>query len=458
MNEVEVKCTIVFKWNDDAIHARNEDGTRKYRYIINEGSSRSSKTRSLIQAIHKYCQQHAGKRCSVWRATKTDCSATVGDDVHKIFPALPLANTVRYNATEDYYTFHNGSEFEINGTDNAEKVHGYNGHVIWLNEPYSISRATFDQLDMRAEDFVVIDWNPKQSHWIDDLKKDPRTIIIKSTFRNNPYCPPEQKRKILSYQPVKMCDVVLSKIMIESEAKAYDLIANTLNLSDKQIKELSRCKENERKSSANAFNWSVYGLGEKSEKPNRIFFWDKIKDDEYHKLDHQRWYGIDWGVVDPFGILEAKYYDGALYFHQKNYKSENEIKEGMSVMQIEEINKAEEGLVKWLLRELNIPKDCYLICDNNRPMKILALHDIGYEFSLPAPKPPGSIIDGIDILRDMKCYYTESSLNLEYEQENYERQVDRYGIVMDEPVDKDNHLMDPARYIALYLKLIGILK
>lgn len=454
----DIQATIVFQKHWEAINEKNPDGSRKYRYIVHRGSSRSSKTRSLITSHYLEAIRHKNWRISVWRSTKKDCRDTVGKDMSIVYPDMPNSEGVTFNKTEAFYIFQTGSVIELCGTDEPNKVHGYNGDVAHLNEPYDMSKETFDQIDMRTSEYVTLDLNPKEGHWSDDLIKDPRTIVIHSTFRDNPYCPPEQKRKILSYQPVKMCDVVLSKIMIESEAKAYDLITNHLNLSDKQIKELSRCKENERKSSANAFNWAVYGLGEKSEKPNRIFFWEKIKNDDYNKLDAQRWYGIDWGVVDPFGILEAKYYDGALYFHQKNYKSENEIKEGMSIMQIEEINKAEEGLVKWLLRELNIPKDCYLICDNNRPMKILALHDIGYEFSLPAPKPPGSIIDGIDILRDMKCYYTESSLNLEYEQENYERQVDRYGIVMDEPVDKDNHLMDPARYIALYLKLIGILK
>src|SRR5690606_20754252 len=126
-------------------------------------------------------------------------------------------------------------------------IHGYNGHVIWLNEPYKFSRDSFDQLDMRAEDFIVIDWNPQQAHFIDDLKKDPRALVIHSTFQDNPYCPPEQKAKILSYQPVKFASVVIDKLMSEAEAKAYNLTENPADLTEKQINELARCKENERK-------------------------------------------------------------------------------------------------------------------------------------------------------------------------------------------------------------------
>jgi hypothetical protein len=36
--------------------------------------------------------------------------------------------------------------------------------------------------------------------------------------------------------------------------------------------------------------------------------------------------------------------------------------------------------------------------------------------------------------------------------------VDRYGIVLEEPEDIDNHLMDPSRYIALFLQARGIIK
>src|SRR5689334_21455133 len=172
MNNVKIRVTPVFDWNHEAIHATNPDGTRKYRYIINEGSSRSSKTRSIIQNTHKYCCQENGKRVSVWRETKENCRDTVGDDVRRVYPSLPLAPYIQFNKTEAVYSFPSGSTFELNGTDDAEKIHGYNGHVTWLNEPYQISRESFDQLDMRTEDFFIIDWNPKKAHWIDDLKKN----------------------------------------------------------------------------------------------------------------------------------------------------------------------------------------------------------------------------------------------------------------------------------------------
>jgi hypothetical protein len=42
-----MQATIVFEKIWEAINAKNEDGSRKYKYIINTGSSRSSKTYSI---------------------------------------------------------------------------------------------------------------------------------------------------------------------------------------------------------------------------------------------------------------------------------------------------------------------------------------------------------------------------------------------------------------------------
>lgn len=459
MIDVKIKVTPVFQWNHDAIHAVNPDGTRKYRYIINEGGSRSSKTRSLIQVTHKYGCQSQNKRISVWRDTLKDCKDTVGDDIRRVYPSLPLAEYIQFNKTESIYTFPGGSVFELKGTDDADKIHGYNGHVVWLNEPYNISRDTFDQLDMRAEDFVVIDWNPKKAHWIEDLKKDHRTIVFRSTFRDNKFCPPQQKLKILGYQPVRYSACVTEKILTEAEAKVYNLTDNPSKLSEKHLKELERCKENERTGSASPFNWQVYGLGEKAEKPNRIFHWTEISDDDYNKIDAKEYYGVDWGVVDPWGILKCKYYDGALYFHELNYKSENEWRADLLPVEREQVDKQDEGLVRWLFTKLHIPKKAIIVCDNNRQEKIVALRMAGWDYAIEAIKGPGSIIAGISLLQEMRCFYTSSSKNIAYEQENYEWEVDRYGKQLEDPIDTDNHIAgDPPRYIATFLKLQGIIK
>lgn len=464
---MQIDATIVFQKNWEAIHAVNEDGERLYKYIINEGSSRSSKTYSLIDCYDLYCRRYKDKRLTVWRDTKTDCVKTILNDTLK-----HLKKTGRYfkglthNKTNQILAYSTDSTFEIHGTDDDETVHGLTQDGAWLNEPYKISRETFDQIDQRTSDFIFIDWNPKKAHWIEDLKKDKRCIVIKSTFKDNPFCPAEQKAKILSYQPVKSSEVVELKLINENEAKSYHTVENPLSFTDKQLKELCRCIENERKNSANEFNWQVYGLGLKAERPNRIFKWEEIPLSDYLNIKtNETHYGVDWGTVDPWGIVEVKLYDGAFYVRQLNYLSENQWRDKMTAtdrMQIEaedtgKSNDQKTGIVKWLFSKLSIPFNSVIQCDSNRPTKILKLRSMGWEYSIAALKLPGSIIDGIDILNDIKVYYSSDSEELKHEQENYSRKVDRYGVVLEEPEDDNNHLIDPIRYIALYLRKKGIL-
>lgn len=456
---MEFDATIVYEKNWNGIHELNEKGERKYRYIINIGSSRSSKTVSLIDVYDTYARSEMNKRMTVWRDTKTDCKKTVLNDTLK-----RLKKTNRYkvgqnfNKTESIFTYDTDSTFEIHGTDDEETVHGLTQDVAWFNEPYKISKDTFDQIDQRTSDFVLLDLNPKKDHWSDDLMKDPRTLVIRSTFKDNPFCPEEQKEKILSYQPVKLCFLVTSKTLTEEQAKFYDTENNPLNFSANKLKELSRCKLNETINSASEYKWQVYGLGEKAERPNRIFHWTEIPNDAFNAIKAPDLYAVDWGAVDPMGVLHMKYYDGGLYLHELNYDSENKIRKKLTATELAQIDNTEEGLVMWKFRKMNINPEKIIVCDSNRPLKILALRRAGFEYSIAAVKGAGSVIDGIDLLNSLKVYYTATSSNLKYEQENYSRKVDRYGIVLEEPEDTDNHLMDPARYGAEYWRKEGLIK
>ena len=431
----------------------------RYRYICNKGSSRSSKTISLIDLYDTYGRSQLNKRMTVWRDTKTDCKKTVLNDALKRFKA-----TNRYkidsdfNKTESIITYNTGSTFEIHGTDDEEAVHGLEQDLAWFNEPYKISKETFDQIDMRTKDFVFIDLNPKKDHWTDDIEKDPRTILIHSTFKDNPFCPLEQRTKILGYQPVCRSYVVEKNLISEVESYAYDFENNPLNFDSKHLKELLRCVLNEEKKSANVVNWDVYGLGVKAEVPERIFNWNEIPYHDYLKLQTNTiLYGVDWGKTDPFGILEAKYYDGNLYLHELNYDSEDNWLKKLTPQERNIIKQTEEGFVSWLFKRLNIPYDKYIVCDTNRPLKIAALYNAGWYNVTKAHKPAGSILDGIDILDNLTVHYTSTSLNIKYEQENYRRDKDKYGEIQENPVDADNHLIDPARYVALFLQQMGII-
>jgi phage terminase large subunit len=151
--------------------------------------------------------------------------------------------------------------------------------------------------------------------------------------------------------------------------------------------------------------------------------------------------------------------DGNLYVHELNYQSENEIRAKLNNTELHQVNSHEQaeevGIVNMYFDKLNISKNSEIICDWNRPMKIASLRRLGYEYANPSPSK--SIKDGIDLLDNLRVYVTSNSTNIIYEQENYSRKVDRYGVILEEPEDFNNHTIDAIRYVALYLQSKGII-
>lgn len=464
-----MQATIVFQKNWEAINTINPDGSNRYRYIVNKGSSRSSKTISLIQVNDLYARKKRNKRLTIWRDTKTDCRKTVLVDFLKTLKRENLYKVNQeFNKTESIFTYSTESTVEIHGTDDEETVHGLTQDVAWFNEPYKISRDTFDQIDQRTSDFIFIDYNPKKDHWVNDLMKDERTLVIHSTFKDNPFCPVESRNKILSYQPLSRCYLVENNIITTDELRVYNFKENNLNIDKKHLIEAFRCIKNEGKNTANDFKWSVYGLGLKAEKPNRIYHWNKITRAEYDALDCHVMYAVDWGKVDPFSIVEMKLYDQTVYVRELNYLSENDIKANATPEELaqmfhnvgtheDEQYNQDTGVVLWLFKKLGLKRNAWMICDNNRPLKRDACRRAGWEYIEDTIKI-GMKVDGISMVQNVNICYTDDSPNIEYEHENYSWKVDRYGITLEVPEEKDDHHMDSIMYGILKLIREGLIR
>lgn len=389
----------------------------RYKYIKHVGSSRSSKSFSIEESIIRNCEETDNLRVTVWRDSRESLGNSVWKDFRKIFPLSGRKYKFPRNTVPIF--LNNGSVIEPHG-DDTTNAHGITQDKAWLNEPYKMSKETFDQIDMRSEQ-VFIDINPNGAHWSDDLDTNPRCKVIHSTFQDNPFCPAGQKLKILSYDP-----------------------DNEINVTN---------------GTANAYMWSVYGKGEKAERPNRVFKWEEISLTAYNDLKVKSYKGVDWGKVDPFGIIEVKYYDSALYLHEINYDSEDKLHTKLTQAERNQISALPEGFIMWYFQKLGINKGEHIACDTNRPEKIRALRDAGFDYAFGAYKGPGSIADGIDGLSSMKVYYTSTSLNLKHEQENYSRKTDRYGVVVEGEFDDiNNHLIDPTRYVYQFLRKEGIIR
>lgn len=200
---MELKSTIVFERNYDALY------NNEARFIINEGGSRSSKTYSLCQLIMVYCLQNPQKVVSIIRKTFPALRATAMRDFLEVLKESGIYDKTSHNMSEHIYTFPNGSIVEFFSVDDEQKIRGRKRHVAWCNEANELFLDDFTQLNMRTEQKLIFDYNPSDStSWLYELPKD-ESVLIKSTYRDNPFLPDSIKRQI---EDLKRTDEALYQI------------------------------------------------------------------------------------------------------------------------------------------------------------------------------------------------------------------------------------------------------
>ena len=418
-NKMKLNVTGVFKRNWNAIHEKNEDGSRRYKYIINKGSSRSSKTYSLIDCFDLYARNNSNKRLTAWRETKKDCKDTLWNDFIKRLRETERYNDRAYNKTETIYQYKSGSRIEARGTDD-ESVFGLTQDCAWLNEPYSISKTIFDQIDQRTSDFIFIDWNPKQDHWIDDLEKHERALVIQSTFLDNLFCPNESRIKLLSYEPLPDELKYLKNEPIENVPLEYH---NAWN--------------NEKNHTAHRFNWEVYGLGIKGEVEGKVFSNYEIIDEL--PIDAELYgTGFDYGYVqDPSTLIR-------LY----EWKSKS-TKDKKSIILDEMVyaTNLQPTALHLTMIEVGMNFNELIIGDRTAELMMDELHDRGW-VNIHAAKGNNSVDYGISKMKDMDIYITKRSANLIYEFDNYKNAKDKFGKYINSAAKNQmEHGIDGARYI-----------
>jgi len=452
--EIEFKATKVFK--DIWIAVKS----LLYKLIVEEGSSRSSKTWSNFQVIFLHLYENPLKTCTILRDTQKSCREIVEVDFvkwlsdpqgrkkqledgeittlefDKFIQAESLLKYFVRNKTNHTWTFkHNSSFIRFTGLDDEDDAMGMTQDVCWINEPYNFSHEVYRQLSQRTSDFILFDWNPKKNHWVDDEKKKDNTITLKSTFKDNPFCPLESKRQLLSYQGIKFSEVVTLGLIDEHSAKVYDFEANTLDFTNRQAKELQRCIYNENTKSASDYHWMVYGLGLKSEKPNRIYKgWKTITDQQWTDLPYSEYSYIDFGSSNPTASGSIKF-DGidSFFIKERLHKPSSEM----------------TGSISETLTSLGYNPKIPLVCDSADPMGIQELMINGFN-AIPAMKGQGSVNSGIKLVQKFNIYYTESSLNVEAEYDEYEWEIVN-NTNLDRPLKKNDHQLDGIRYLITYL-------
>jgi len=243
---------------------------------------------------------------------------------------------------------------------------------------------------MRCRRFWIGDYNPKfVNHWVfNRILNRPDVNYCHSTFLDNPFISKIEREKILSYQPTE---------------------------------------ENKINGTVDAYMWNVYGLGLRCVSDHIVFRrWqecDSMPDDYELKV-----YGMDFGyMADPSTLIEIRVVGNNLYCKELLYKT------GL-------LNKDIYDNIKDI-----IDYNTYIVADSAEPKSIVELRILGLPI-IEATKGPDSIKYGVNKILQYNLFIEKNSLNLQNEIRNYQYMIDKQGNVLNIPVDKDNHLIDPLRY------------
>lgn len=281
--ELNISHTIVFSKNLDAYE-------KGFRFITNQGGSRSSKTYSIIQLLIFLCLTNPKLQVSVVRKSFPSLRGSVLRDFVEIMNELELYILKNHNKTEQRYIFDNGSSIEFFSIDDSQKVRGRKRDVCYLNEANELTFEDFQQLSLRTSKTLFIDFNPSDSeHWLYDLLKDDRSILIKSNYKDNIY----------------LSDEIVTEI------------ENLINVDENYYK--------------------IYALGERPTATTRIYTHFKQYVDEIDDTDFC--YGLDFGFNHPCSLIKTSFNNNRVYVKEEIYQSKMTTNDLISQMNILGIDK-----------------------------------------------------------------------------------------------------------------------
>ena len=263
--ELEFHITNVFSRNLDAY----QNGIR---FIMNQGSSRSSKTYSILQLLIFIAIKESGTKISIVRKTLPSLKKSSMLDFFDILDQLGLYKKMYHNKTNNTYTFPNKSIIEFFSIDDHNKVKGMKRDICYLNEATELDQMEFTQLDLRTSKCFFIDYNPSESEsYLYNMIERDNCILIKSTYKDNIF-------------------------LGENNIKAIEELINV----DEGL-------------------YRIYALGERAISQTRIYthfkqFTELPEYDDYI-------YGADWGYNHPAALVKIYYSGKKVYVQELIYES-----------------------------------------------------------------------------------------------------------------------------------------
>lgn len=260
-----MKMTSVFNRNLKAYNAG-------YDIICNKGSTRSSKSWSLMQLLYLIALNSPRQLLiSVVSESLPHLKKGCIRDFQTMLENENVWDQNKWNATDKIYKV-GKSQIEFFSADSPGKVHGPARDILFINECNNIeSYEIYRQLAIRTRGTIFLDYNPREEFWVDEhiLTRD-NVTLIHSTYKDNDF------------------------------------------LTAKQIAEIESNKHDENW-------WKVYGLGLTGSREGLCLQnWKQVG--ELPSIYKSRWLGLDFGFTnDPTALIDVRLSGGELWLDEIEY-------------------------------------------------------------------------------------------------------------------------------------------
>lgn len=211
-----------------------------------------------------------------------------------------------------------------------------------------------------------------------------------------------------------------------------DVFYTVVTYKDNPFLEQSLIDEIEKLRDKDPATWKVFGEGQRGV-PTRVVFSHQQYYSELPQSAKLLGYGIDFGYNDPSTLVRV-YKDGdSIYCEELLYLKNVTIPDFI-----------------YKIKDLGVNLTDDFIADSANPQAISELSRNGINAK---PVKKDTILSGIDQIKRSNFFVHSNSQNLINELNSYVWKNDKNGNNLDEPEDRNNHLLDAIRYV-LQMKMM----
>ena len=354
----------------------------KKRIRIVQGGTSAGKTYDiLLDELNEAIMQN-GILTTIMSDTMPNLRHGAMRDFLKICHETNVWDVAEWNSTYSTLTLPNRSIIEFYSADSEDAL-GARRDRLFINEANRITKEAFDQLEVRTEQKITLDFNPVNQFWAHDLLTRPDVDFVKLNYLDN-------------------------------EALSQNIV-NALEL---------------RKGDGTSNWWRVYGLGEIGSLEGNVYEgWIPV--DDIPQTAVLKRYGVDFGFSNDPTAVVAVYEDEDESLYLKTELCDIKI---LTPVLIDKLRKLPDAL---FVCDNARPE---IIAE----MQANGLRAIGSN-KTAGEKMNGKRYN-IELVMRRKIHYLRTDTELEREYLTYAWRKKSTGEIIDEPQDGNDHIMDALAY------------